>query len=250
MTQYRWIRVLLLGGLLFEAPLQAAEQTLNLLEPAALQQMIQRGEKPVLIDVMSRLECMDHGIPDSLCIAEEEFAANAPRLLPDRNRSLVFYGDSDLGDLGERSRGSAAAAIKQGYGQVSVLSGGLPAWKQAGYPTVSRERIPRVPVESIKPEYFERWISKRRDPLILDLRREERFKEGHLPGAINIPLYLLQERYPEIPLNRPVLVVDERGSRTFLAASYLVRKGVGDVKRLFGGMQMWQAQVAMAKKKK
>ena len=77
-----------------------------------------------------------------------------------------------------------------------------------------------------------------------------RFKESHLPGAINIPLYLLHERYQEIPLNRPVLVVDERGSRTFLTASYLARKGVADVKRLFGGMQLWQAQVAVTKKKK
>jgi rhodanese-related sulfurtransferase len=246
MKRYGWIEALLLGGLLWGAPLQAAEQTPNLLEPAALQQMIRRGETPMLIDVMSHLECMDHSIPGSLCIAEEEFASKAPRLLPDRNRPLVFYGDSDLG---ERSRESATAAIQQGYGRVSILAGGLPAWKQAGHPTFSRERIPRVPVEAIKTEHLERWIAAHRDSLILDLRREARFKEGHLPGAINIPLYLLQERYPEIPLNRPVLVVDERGSRTFLAASYLVRKGIGDVKCLLGGMQMWQAQTAMAKKK-
>ena len=196
---------------------------------------------------MSVLECRDRSIPDSLCIPDEEFAAKAPKLLPDKTRPLVFYCESNRCS---RSGEAASMAVKEGYQRVSVLNGGIPAWKKAGYGTVSQERIPRVPVESVKPELLGQFIIENRDLFILDVRREESFAKDHLPGAINIPLYRLSERYQEIPLNRPVLVVDERGLRSFLVACYLVRKGVTDVKRLFGGIEKWQAYQAAVKKKK
>ena len=222
-------------------PVRAVEQAPKMLEPVELQQMLQKGEDLVLIDTMSRLECMDHSIPGSLCIADEEFAARAPKLLPDKKRLLVFYCESNRC---YRSRETAAIAIKQGYERVAVLRGGIPAWKEAGFGTISRERIPRLPVESLKPDRLARWLLEKRDLLILDIRREDRFQESHLPTAINIPLYRLQERYAEIPLNRPVLVVDDRGLRSFLASCYLVRKGVADVKRLYGGMAAWNSYIA------
>jgi rhodanese-related sulfurtransferase len=239
MNRMKWVwTAALLSALFAASSVQAAEPAPKLLEPTELRLMLQRGEDFVLIAAMSRLECMDHSIPGSLCVAEEEFAAKAPGLLPDRNRPLVFYGDLD--DLSERSRGAAALAIQQGYKRVSVLKGGIPAWREAGFDTVSQERIPRFPSRAIKPERLARWLLEKQDPLILDIRREERFRERHLPGAINIPLFSLHERYSEIPLNRPVLVVDERGLRSFLASSYLIRKGIVDVTRLFGGMEQWQ----------
>ncbi|MCX5839092.1 MAG: rhodanese-like domain-containing protein [Deltaproteobacteria bacterium] len=242
MNRTKWVWTMTLSSVLFavsSAP--AAEPAPNLLEPSELRQMLQRGEDVVLIDTMSRLECMDRSIPGSLCIADEEFFAKAPKLFPDKGRHLLFYCESDRC---YRSRETAVTALQQGYARVSVLRGGIPAWKEAGFDTISQERIPRVPTESIKPERLARWLLEKRDLLILDIRREERFREGHLPGAINIPLYRLHERYSEIPLNRPVLVVDDRGLRSFLASSYLVRKGVADVKRLFGGMERWQKHIA------
>jgi rhodanese-related sulfurtransferase len=230
--------IVLLAALLFVSSLQAAGPEPNFLEPRALHEMLSRGEDVVLIDTMSRLECLDHSIPGSLCIADEEFAAEAPKILQDRKRHLVFYCESNQC---YRSRETALMAIRMGYERVSILKGGIPAWKNAGYDTVSRERIPRIPVASIKPERLARLLLAKRDLLILDIRRQDRFREGHLPTAVNIPLYRLHERYAEIPLNRPVLVVDDRGLRSFLACSYLVRKGVTDVTRLFGGMEGWQA---------
>jgi rhodanese-related sulfurtransferase len=240
-TKWIWTVALLLPALFAPSPVEAAEAMPNLLEPAELRQMLQRGEDVVLINTMSRLECMDHSIPGSLCIADEEFFAKAPRFFGDKERLLVFYCESNRC---YRSRETAAIALQQGYARVSVLKGGIPAWKKAGYETISQERIPRLPVASIKPDRLARWLLEKRDLLILDIRRKERFQEGHLPGAINIPLYRLHEQYAEIPLNRPVLVVDDRGLRSFLASCYLVRKGVADVKRLFGGMERWQAHIA------
>jgi rhodanese-related sulfurtransferase len=228
----------LLAALLSVSSLQAAGPEPNVLEPKALHEMLLAGGDVVLIDTMSRLECLDHSIPGSLCIADEEFAAEAPKRFPDKKRHLVFYCESNQC---YRSRETARAAIQMGYERVSILKGGIPAWKNAGFDTVSRERIPRIPVASVKAERLARLLLEKRDLLILDIRRQERFREGHLPTAVNIPLYRLHERYSEIPLNRPVLVVDDRGLRSFLACSYLVRKGIADVTRLFGGMERWNA---------
>jgi len=50
----------------------------------------------------------------------------------------------------------------------------------------------------------------------------------------------LHERYAEIPLGRQLVVTDEGGDRSFLAASYLIRKGI-DAVRLAGGMKQWRA---------
>jgi rhodanese-related sulfurtransferase len=242
MSHTKWIRAaVLLSALLAISSAPAAEPAPNLIEPASLRQMLQRGEDFALINVMSRLECMDHGIPGSLCVADEEFPGKALKLFPDKNRPLVFYDESIHG---AGSQKAAAIAMQKGYKRVSVLRGGTAAWKEAGFETDSQVRIPRVPVESIKPERLAQWLSEKRDLLILDIRGEARFREGHLPGAVNIPLHRLHERYPEIPWNRRILVVDDRGLRSFLACSYLVRKDIVDVKRLFGGMERWQAYLA------
>ncbi len=241
MNRTNWIgTAALLSALLAVSP-AAAEPAPSLIEPAALRQMLQRGDDLTLINTMSRLECMDHSIPGSLCIAGEEFPGQALKLVPDKNRPLVFY---DENNQGAGSQKTAAIAIQKGYHRVSVLRGGIDGWKEAGFDTVSQVRIPRAPVESIKPARLAQWLSEKRDLLILDIRGEARFREGHLPGAINIPLHRLHERYDEIPLNRQILVVDDRGLRSFLACSYLARKEIVDVKRLFGGMERWRAYLA------
>ena len=72
-------------------PIHAAEQVPNLLEPAELNKMIQRGDKVSLVNSASVLECMDCSIPGSLCIPAEESAAKVPKLLPNKADPLVFY---------------------------------------------------------------------------------------------------------------------------------------------------------------
>jgi rhodanese-related sulfurtransferase len=123
---------------------------------------------------------------------------------------------------------------------VFVLEGGLPTWKQSGHEVESVQRIPRVAVKSVKVDMFRSWLAERKAMTIVDIRTENNFKEGHIEGAVNLPLYKLHDRYQELPYNRTLVLVDSRGFRTFLAQSYLKRKGF-DVVRLFGGMEAWKA---------
>lgn len=221
----------------------AAERGWKLISPQVLKQMITSGKKPVLINTMSYLECRDHSIPGSRCIPSEEFEKRTSELPAEKDTPVVMYCESETS---VKSCEAADKAVRQGYTQVSVLAGGMPAWKQQGYEMASIERIPRQGIPSIKPPLLREWLTKKRDFLLVDIRPEKAFQQGHIEGAINIPLYQLHLRYAELPLNRLLILVDNRGFRTSIAGSYLVRKGF-EVKRLFGGMAKWEALIAKEK---
>jgi rhodanese-related sulfurtransferase len=213
------------------------------IQPEQLRQMLEQNADLMLINTMSYIECRDHSIPGSICIPSGTFDEQTDRLPRDKQRKLVYYCESELC---LRSSQCAEKAIKLGYTNVSVLKNGLPGWKVAGYETVSQERIPRMAITSVKPALLKRWMDEGKPLLILDIRSKEAFREGRIDGAVNIPFSRLEEQYHSLPLDRQIIVVDEMGFRSFIAACYLARKGF-EVTRVFGGMEKWQKLLANTK---
>jgi rhodanese-related sulfurtransferase len=240
----RWIiaavAMILLVALSAYAKPQETEQPWKTIDAPTLKSMMATDKKISVFNTMSELECLDHRIPGTQCLSCEEIENSTSVLPADKDHSLVFYCESE--DC-YRSCRAADAAIRYGYKQVYLLEGGIPAWKQAGYPMENVERISRMPVLSVKAPELTKMLRERKDLLLVDIRSEKSFGEGHIEGAINIPLYQLSRRYDEIPLDRMVVLIDDRGFRTFLAGSYLERKG-WKVMRLFGGMRGWQEMQA------
>lgn len=233
----------ILSLLLLCAAAWAAETGWQKIPPQALARMIAEGKAPLLINTMGQIECLDHSIAGSLCIPSEEFEKRIGELPPDRGRVLVLYCESEIS---QKSCEAADAAVRQGYKAVRVLDGGMPAWKEAGYPTVALERIPRRAVPSLKPPVLRKRMAQKGNFLLLDIRSEKAFESGHIEGAVNLPFYQLHRRWRELPLDRPLVLVDNRGFRSPLAASYLIGKGY-TVERLFGGMTSWTAMLAKEK---
>ena len=193
-----------------------------------------RGEKPPrIIYTGSLLQWRDTHIPASSCIPCEASEAITASLLQDPDTPLVLYGNRTL-------KGATCPLLSRlaraGKPPLFILSGGLAAWKKHGLPTEALERIPRLAVPSISGDEIKDDGIGRRKPLILDVRSSAMFSAGPIPGALNIPLSQLHERYGEIPLDRPVVVVDADDSETLLAASFLLRKGVSVIGRLEGGI--------------
>ncbi|WP_291333336.1 rhodanese-like domain-containing protein [Desulfovibrio sp.] len=56
--------------------------------------------------------------------------------------------------------------------------------------------------------------------LVIDVRTAEELGQGHIPGAINIPIEDLAQRSAEIPPNVPTLLVCRTGRRA--EAAYLM----------------------------
>ena len=78
--------------------------------------------------------------------------------------------------------------------------------------------------------------------VLIDVRSPEEFAEGHIEGAINIPVETIKDgqNLQEVPdLNKPLLLYCRTGRRATVAGHYLVNAGYKHVVN-FGGVSTWQ----------
>ena len=77
-------------------------------------------------------------------------------------------------------------------------------------------------------------------PLILDVRRPSEWAEGHLEGALHVPLGTLEERLEDLSFDNGVVTYCASGMRSIDASYILKRHGVEDVRSLAGGIHAWE----------
>lgn len=87
-------------------------------------------------------------------------------------------------------------------------------------------------------------IDSEEDYVILDVRTQEEFDEGHIPGAVLIPDYDIAER-AETELTdkeQTILVYCRSGNRSKDASAILADLGYTNVKE-FGGIRDWPYEI-------
>ena len=62
-------------------------------------------------------------------------------------------------------------------------------------------------------------------PLLVDVRTPQEFSQGHIPGALNIPVDELRRRLGEFPRDRQIAVYCQVGQRGYLATRILQQAG-------------------------
>jgi hydroxyacylglutathione hydrolase len=77
--------------------------------------------------------------------------------------------------------------------------------------------------------------------VMLDVRAENEWGSGHVPGSLNLPLGSLDERVSEVPRDRPLVVHCQTGARAAIAASLLRARGFTDVRLFPGGFAEWRS---------
>ncbi len=70
---------------------------------------------------------------------------------------------------------------------------------------------------------------------LLDVRTPEEFLNGHIPGAVNIPIDELRSNLNKLPPDREIVTYCKVGQRGYLATRILMQKGYS-VRNLSGGM--------------
>lgn len=60
---------------------------------------------------------------------------------------------------------------------------------------------------------------------LVDVRTPEEYAQGHIPGAVNVPVDELRGRLAELPRDRPLTVYCQVGMRGYLAARLLLQHG-------------------------
>lgn len=74
---------------------------------------------------------------------------------------------------------------------------------------------------------------------VLDVRTEEEFGIGAIPGSVNIPCDVLRQHLDEIPRDQPVLVACQIGAKAHSAARLLQQRGF-EAYTLVGGYRAWR----------
>lgn len=77
------------------------------------------------------------------------------------------------------------------------------------------------------------------DVLVVDIRNQTEWDEGHIPGAHHIMLGYLAERSREIINGQPIVVQCRSGNRSAIGASVLLAQGATDVINMQGGLRDW-----------
>jgi NADPH-dependent 2,4-dienoyl-CoA reductase/sulfur reductase-like enzyme/rhodanese-related sulfurtransferase len=76
-------------------------------------------------------------------------------------------------------------------------------------------------------------------PFLLDVRTQQEFASGHIPGAVNIPVDDLRSRLGELPRDRQIATYCQVGQRGYLATRILLQAGFKAV-NIGGGYKTYQ----------
>ena len=79
---------------------------------------------------------------------------------------------------------------------------------------------------------------------LIDVRTPGEFADGHIPGAVNIPLDDLRESLDRIPHDKPIVLYCGVGLRGYLASNILRQRGYSDVRNLIGGIKTYRYATA------
>lgn len=74
--------------------------------------------------------------------------------------------------------------------------------------------------------------------LVVDVREDDEYRDGHVPGALHIPLTTVPEELHRIPSEDEVLIICAVGGRSARAVEFLRARGV-DAINVAGGTKAW-----------
>lgn len=75
---------------------------------------------------------------------------------------------------------------------------------------------------------------------LLDVREPGEYRQGRIPGAVNIPLGDLPDRMGEVPNDHNIVIVCARGGRSTMVAEFLSENGFQKLYNLVDGTIGWQ----------
>jgi hydroxyacylglutathione hydrolase len=190
------------------------------LDAAKLPELLAR--QALVIDTRPASEYAAGHVPGTINIPfNSSFVTWAGWLVQADEFYLIVDAATAAARLGELARELALIGIDRisGFFDAAVVTG--------------RATIPQITPSELAP--------KLPTVTVVDVRSANEWNEGHLPGAMHIPLGYLADRAIEIPAGKPVVVQCQSGARSAIAASLLERLGVTNVMNLSGGLSAWVA---------
>jgi hydroxyacylglutathione hydrolase len=212
-------------------PLVAHTVDAHPLTPRQVQQADRDGA--LVVDVRTEHQFDEAHIPAAVCITALRGGFGSKLAwLAEPDQPLVLVGRDD-----EDAREAAELAAAVGLtGVVGYLSGGMTSWREEKQPV---QRVARLTVS----ELHSRWEEDRDGLQLLDVREQDEWDAGHIPGSIHVPYHDIRELPDELDAGRPVAVLCSSGQRAAVAASLLKRLGAGRAIHVVdGGVPRWERE--------
>jgi len=201
---------------------EVLEAGLKPLDLAAFKDWI--GREAIVLDTRRSDLFVGGFIPGSISIGlDGRFAEWAGSLLPFDKPIILVTSPGE-------EKESVIRLARVGFDKMKgVLDGGFTAWQDAGEPIDL--------IIDIEPDELAMDIPFDPNLLVVDVRRETEFAEGHVKDAINIPLQDLTDPGNMTNLDEKynLYVHCGGGYRSIIAASLLKRQGIHNLRNVTGG---------------
>jgi hydroxyacylglutathione hydrolase len=201
--------------------------TLQPLSPPEFQNLM-TDENTIVIDTRSILAFGGGHIPGAINIAlRSEFPNWVGWMIdPEKTLLLVIESERDVKLVTEQ-------LFRLGYDNLAgYLHDGMTSWQNAGLPLAHLGEWTVHELNEHKDEP---------DVTVLDVRGDDEYKHGKVPGAKHIYVPHLEEHLDELDKNKAIATYCGTGYRASIAASLLQKQGFEKVINVPGSWTAWKA---------
>ena len=185
-----------------------------------------------LLDTRSKEEYVQAHVPGSVHLeADSQLSNRIGFVFPPDVPVILLLSDS------AQYEQVVYSLARVGYDNViGYLSDGLDVWEKMGLPITAGD------IKDLEPAELHSLMQNCTNgdcPVVVDVREPWEYRQGHVPGAVLIPLGQLSSRLNELDPEHPVAVICASGSRSQSAAALLGQKGFKTVYNILGGTGAW-----------
>ena len=207
----------------YESLDEVMENGLKPLTLAAFKELI-KDDNTICLDTRVSAEFSEGFVPGSVSIGlDGRFAEWAGSLLPFDKPFVLITAPG-------KEKESVVRLARVGFSQMrGFLAGGFETWKNAG------ETVDLI--VNIDADEFAMDLPFDPKMKVVDVRRETEFADGHVAGAINIPLETLTDvgLMADFDDSDNIYIHCASGYRSIIAASLFKRQGIHNLHNISGG---------------
>ncbi|WP_133130784.1 MBL fold metallo-hydrolase [Legionella yabuuchiae] len=208
--------------------LQGPDILKTLPQPAALSvEDLIKNKSAQILDVRPPEGYAGVSIPNSLAIPHDMISKFAGWFL-DYEKDIILVAENE-----ENMESAVKQLIRLGYTRVKGWLPSVHGWEISGK---EYWHIPVVQAYEVK-----KRIEKNKQFVLLDVRTDNEWEEGHLPGAKHIFIGDLPKHIKELPQDAVITTFCGSGRRATIAASLLKQKNFKQVEICFGSMAACKA---------
>ncbi len=179
----------------------------------------------IVIDTRHQDQFVEEHIPGSIFIGlHESFAPWVGTLIKPLSVPILFVAEEG------KEQEVVTRLARVGYDNpIGFLSGGIAAWKSAGFDT---DFINEIPADALEVIYNETIASQ-----IIDVRREKEFSTVHLKDATNVPLDYINKLMQKLDAASTYYIYCAGGYRSVIFISILKARGFHHLINIQGGFK-------------